>query len=153
MADAWILANTKQPQLHFPLTLSVSVCFFLFSIGPWILLSLRYFLSLLFYSFFISHVWRGCPAEDDLSGQSYQPFGTVRITTMEWRMHTHVHTAMQTWMYTQTDGMTRPLCPGTHTSVKKTAGGSVIQHASRVEGWNSSETAGLCSILSRVDFV
>lgn len=34
-----------------------------------------------------SHVWCGRPAEDDLSGQSYHPFGRVGIITIEWCPH------------------------------------------------------------------
>lgn len=73
-----------------------SICvslFFLFSITAMDITTSALFPSLLFYLFiyFISHVWRGCPAEDDLSGQSYQPFGTVRITTMEQCTHLRAH--------------------------------------------------------------
>lgn len=42
-------------------------------------------------SFFSPHVWCGCPAEDDLSGQSYYPFGRVGIITIEWCTHLHAH--------------------------------------------------------------
>lgn len=40
---------------------------------------------------FISNVWCGCPAEDDLSEQSYYPFGRVSIITMKWCTHLHEH--------------------------------------------------------------
>ena len=44
-----------------------------------------------FPCFFFPLVWCGCPSEDDLSGQSYHPFGRVGIITMEWCTHLHAY--------------------------------------------------------------
>lgn len=121
MADTWILANTKYPQLHFPLTLSASVCFFYFRSGPWILLPLCYFLPSYFIFLFLIC---GVAAQKRMIYLDNPTSPLGQCASPQWNgAHTFVHTAMQTWMYTQTDSMTRPLRPGTHTSVQRRRGG------------------------------
>lgn len=54
----------------------------------------------------LSSVWFGCPAEDDLSGQSYCPFGRVSSIETEWCTH------LETWKHDCTHKqMTSPPTP------------------------------------------
>lgn len=47
--------------------------------------------SFSFLTLFFSHVWCSRPAEDDLSGQSWYPFGRAGIIAMGWHTHLHAH--------------------------------------------------------------
>lgn len=87
-----------------------------------------WFRSCTFLPFFFL-TWCGCPAEDDLSGQSYYPFGRVGIITIEWRTHLHAHRHgnMNAW----TENMTPPPpCLDIHTHIheREEVKESLIQH-------------------------
>lgn len=75
----WCAGHALHPQLNFKLEcftlLSSSyACPVAFFLIPLMYISTSLYFSLLFF-LVISHVWYGCPADDDLSGQSYYPFG------------------------------------------------------------------------------
>lgn len=73
----------------FPLVFLSSTCLLFFDSTP-LCIPTSLYLCLLLCLFF-PHVWFGFPAEDDLSGHSYYPFGRVGIITMEWFTHLHAY--------------------------------------------------------------